>query len=129
MTFDILSLHGTHYQDKMDSVFLKSEQGEMIILKDHTPIVLHIMEGYLELRQSDLTQVVYVKDATLELHDNALSVVSYEAQLAPSLEEAKTILEDRVKERTTLAKTENIDFSKLERDLFEYVKKAKAGKA
>lgn len=128
MKFNVLSLHGTHYEDEVDFILSKSEQGEMVILKDHMPMMFHINEGYLELRQQQNKQFVFLNDATLEFSDNELTVVSYEAQIGSSIEEAKETLEKRVKARTEEAKLENIDFSKLEKDLFDVLKKAKAGK-
>jgi len=128
MKFHVLSLHGTHYEDEVDFILSKSEQGEMVILKDHIPIMFHISEGYLELRQQQNKQFIYLSDATLEFSNNVLTVVSYEAEIGSSLDEAKLTLEKRSKARTEEAKLENIDFSKLEKDLFDVLKKAKAGK-
>lgn len=128
MTFDVLSLHGNHYQDTFDLVLIHSEQGEMVILKDHIPIMLHIKEGHLELRQQQTKQFIYLNQATIEFHDNHLTVVSYEAEIGNSVDEAKEVSLKRVKDRTEEAKSENIDFSKLEKDLFDYLKKTKAGK-
>ena len=128
MRFNVLSLHGTHYEDDVDFILIKSEQGEMVILKDHIPIMMHLSNGYLELRLQQNKQFVLLSDATLEFSDNVLTVISYEAQIGQSVEDAKSILKARIKERTDEAKLENIDFSKLEKDLFDVLKKAKAGK-
>ena len=50
MTFNVLSLHGVSYSDETDFNLIKGNDGELAILKNHIPIVLHIEEGFLELR-------------------------------------------------------------------------------
>ena len=50
MTFNVLSLHGVSYSDETDFILIKGNDGELAILKNHIPIVLHIEEGFLELR-------------------------------------------------------------------------------
>lgn len=128
MKFSVLSLQGTHYEDETDFILIKSDQGEMVILKDHIPVMMHINNGYLELRQQQNKEYIVLNDATLEFSDNTLTVVSYEAQIGKTVEDAKHTLEKLASERTNEAKRENIDFSKLEKDLFDVLKKAKAGK-
>ena len=127
MTFHVRALFGNTYEDQFDMAIIHSANGEYAILDNHLPIIDHIQEGYIELRQNDSTQFLYVLDATFEFNQHQLHVVATDAQLGKSIESAKQTLDDTKLQRLQVAKAENIDFSKLEKDLFDYVKKAKSG--
>jgi F-type H+-transporting ATPase subunit epsilon len=127
MTFHVRALYGNQYEDQFDMAIIHSASGEYAILDNHLPIIDHIQEGYIELRLNDSTQFLYVMDATFEFNQHKLHVVATDAQLSKNVESAKKTLEDTKSQRLQVAKAENIDFSKLEKDLFDYVKKAKSG--
>ena len=126
MTFNVLSLHGVSYSDETDFILIKGNDGELAILKNHIPIVLHIEEGFLELRLRKNKQYVYLKQALIEFKNNQLEVLSFEAQIGKSQEEAKSLISKVIKEREDIAKKDNIDYFKLEKDLFEQIKKVGA---
>tara|TARA_B100002019_G_C21272661_1_gene603292 strand:+ start:3934 stop:4332 length:399 start_codon:yes stop_codon:yes gene_type:complete len=126
MTFNVLSLHGVSYSDETDFILIKGNDGELAILKNHIPIVLHIEEGFLELRLKKNKQYVYLKQALIEFKDNQLEVLSFEAQIGKSQEEARSLISKVIKEREDIAKKDNIDYFKLEKDLFEQIKKVGA---
>jgi F-type H+-transporting ATPase subunit epsilon len=126
MTFNVLSLHGVSYSDETDFILIKGNDGELAILKNHIPIVLHIEEGFLELRLKKNKQYVYLKQALIEFKNNQLEVLSFEAQIGKSQEEAKSLISKVIKEREDIAKKDNIDYFKLEKDLFEQIKKVGA---
>jgi F-type H+-transporting ATPase subunit epsilon len=126
MTFNVLSLHGVSYSDETDFILIKGNDGELAILKNHIPIVLHIEEGFLELRLKKNKQYVYLKQALIEFKNNQLEVLSFEAQIGKSQEEARSLLSKVIKEREDIAKKDNIDYFKLEKDLFEQIKKVGA---
>ena len=126
MTFNVLSLHGVSYSDETDFILIKGNDGELAILKNHIPIVLHIEEGFLELRLKKNKQYVYLKQALIEFKNNQLEVLSFEAQIGKSQEEAKSLISKVIKERENIAKKDNIDYFKLEKDLFEQIKKVGA---
>lgn len=126
MTFNVLSLHGVSYSDETDFILIKGNDGELAILKNHIPIVLHIEEGFLELRLKKNKQYVYLKQALIEFKNNQLEVLSFEAQIGKSQEEARSLILKVIKEREDIAKKDNIDYFKLEKDLFEQIKKVGA---
>jgi F-type H+-transporting ATPase subunit epsilon len=126
MTFNVLSLHGVSYSDETDFILIKGNDGELAILKNHIPIVLHIEEGFLELRLKKNKQYVYLKQALIEFKNNQLEVLSFEAQIGKSQEEARSLISKVIKEREDIAKKDNIDYFKLEKDLFEQIKKVGA---
>ena len=87
---------------------------------------MHIEEGFLELRLKKNKQYVYLKQALIEFKNNQLEVLSFEAQIGKSQEEARSLLSKVIKEREDIAKKDNIDYFKLEKDLFEQIKKVGA---
>ena len=98
MTFNVLSLHGVSYSDETDFILIKGNDGELAILKNHIPIVLHIEEGFLELRLKKNKQYVYLKQALIEFKNNQLEVLSFEAQIGKSQEEARSLISKVIKE-------------------------------
>ena len=127
MTFHVTSLHGNKYQDNFDMAIIKSASGEYAILDNHLPIMDHIPIGIIELRLNGVSQYVYVIDATIAFSNHILEVTSSDAQIGNSAEQAKKVLDENTHARMQLAKAENIDFSKLEKDLYEFIKQAKSG--
>ena len=81
-------MHGVSYSDETDFILIKGNDGELAILKNHIPIVLHIEEGFLELRLKKNKQYDYLKQALIEFKNNQLEVLSFEAQIGKSQEEA-----------------------------------------
>jgi F-type H+-transporting ATPase subunit epsilon len=128
MTFHVTSLHGVTYEDQFDMAILKSSDGEYAILDNHLPIIDHIHIGFIELRSSEQRQFIYLIDATMNFHEHRLEIVSSDAQIGKTVEQAKSILEETKAARLQLAKAENIDFSKLEKDLFDFIQQAKSGR-
>ena len=128
MNIDIKSVFGDHIVKEVDYVVIKYQDGEIAILKDHIPILLSIEEGYIRLQQEDDVWICYVLQGFLEFSNNTLTLAAYDISVAKTLEEAKEELLEDKKIREQQAKEENVDFSKLERDLYNHLKEAKAGK-
>jgi F-type H+-transporting ATPase subunit epsilon len=106
---------------------IKSSVGEYAILDNHLPIIDHIEIGTIELRKEETVLFLYVLDATIEFNNHEFQIVCSDAQIGTSEEEAIRVLKETKESRLQFAKSENIDFSKLEKDLYEFVKKAKSG--
>lgn len=128
MKIDIKSVFGDHINQEVDYVVVKYQDGEIAILKDHIPILLSIEEGYIRLQKESEVSIVYILQGFLEFSNNTLTVASYDISIAKTLEEAKESLLADKNVREQQAKEENVDFSKLERDLYNYLKATKAGK-
>lgn len=129
MKVDIKSVFGDHIHQDVDYVVITYQDGEIAILKDHIPILLSIEEGYIRLQSEAEVFICYVLQGFLEFSNNTLTIAAYDISVDDTLEKAKASLLNDKKQREQLAKEENVDFSKLERDLFNHLKNAKAGKA
>lgn len=127
MKFEVLTQQGKTYQDEIEYVVIKNQEGELAILEDHIPIILYVLEGYLKFVQDKNVSYVVVEQAVIEFKDNLLTVLALEAQIGQTLDKANDAFNNMKKEKLELTKKENIDFSKQERDLKENIKKSKAG--
>jgi F-type H+-transporting ATPase subunit epsilon len=127
MTFTILTKEGVHRSGETDYVVLKNREGEMAILNDHIPIIVHIDSGHLKFVSDDTVMHTVVESAVVEFKDNRLSVVALDAITGDTLEDATRTFEDARRERLEKTKRENVDFSDLERELKENIRKSKAG--
>jgi F-type H+-transporting ATPase subunit epsilon len=127
MKFEVLTQQGKTYQDEIEYVVIKNQEGELAILEDHIPIILYVLEGYLKFVQDKNISYVVVEQAVIEFKDNLLTVLALEAQIGQTLEKANEAFSKMKKEKLEHTKKENIDFSKQERDLKENIKKSKAG--
>ncbi len=126
MIFKVLTQDGETYTDDFDFALIKNQDGELAILKDHIPIILHIYDGYIKFVQTKQEVFVVVEQGVLEFSKNELTVLALEAQIGPTLERAKAAFDHMKKEKLEMTKKENVDFSKLEHDLRENIKKGKA---
>lgn len=127
MKFEVLTQQGKTYQDEIEYVVIKNQEGELAILEDHIPIILYVLEGYLKFVRGQNISYVVVEQAVVEFKDNLLTVLALEAQIGQTLVKANDAFNKMKKEKLELTKKENVDFSKQERDLKENIKKSKAG--
>ncbi len=128
MKVDIKSVFGDHIHQDVDYVVITYQDGEIAILKDHIPILLSIEEGYIRLQSEAEVFICYVLQGFLEFSNNTLTIAAYDISVSKTLDEAKEALLADKNVREQQAKEENVDFSKLERDLYNYLKATKAGK-
>ncbi|MBE0701160.1 MAG: ATP synthase F1 subunit epsilon [Acholeplasmataceae bacterium] len=127
MIFKVLTQRGRSYQDEIEYVTIKNREGELGILKDHIPIIVHITEGYLKFVQDKSESFLVVEQAVVEFKENELTVLALEAQIGATYDKAKKAFDQAKKEKLEMTKRENIDFSKQERELKENIGKSKAG--
>lgn len=127
MKFKVLTQQGQTYQDEIEYVVVKNQEGELAILEDHIPIILHVLEGYLKFVQDKNESFLVVEQAVVEFKKNLLTVLALEAQIGKTLENARDAFDKMKKEKLEITKRENIDFSKQERELKENITKSKAG--
>lgn len=126
MIFKVLTQEGKTFTDNFEFALIKNQDGELAILKDHIPIILHINDGYVRFSQAKEDLFVVMEQAVLEFKQNELTVLALEAQLGPTLERAKHAFDQMKKDKLEETKKENVDFSKLEHELRENIKKGKA---
>ena len=126
MIFKVLTQEGKTYTDEVNYAVVKNQDGELAILKDHVHIILHINEGYVKFVKEKQEVFVVLEQAILEFNHNELTVLALEAQLGPTLERARHAFIEMQKEKLEETRKENVDFSKLENELRENIKKGKA---
>lgn len=127
MIFKVLTQLGETHQDEIEYAVIKSEDGEMAIMKDHIPILLHVFHGHLKFVQKKEEIFMVVEQAVIEFKNNELTILALEAQIGKTLEKAQHAFEKMKKDKLELTKQENVDFSKLEKELKENIKKSRAG--
>lgn len=126
MIFKVLTQEGKSFSDEVEYAVIKNQDGELAILEDHIPIILHINEGHIKFVKGKEQIFVVLEQAVLEFSHNNLTVLALEAQVGPTFERAKQAFLNMKKEKLEATKKENIDFSKLEKELRENIKKGKA---
>jgi F-type H+-transporting ATPase subunit epsilon len=127
MIFSVLTQEGKTYQDEIDYVILKNEDGELGILNDHIPIIIQMREGYLKFVKGKNESFMVVEQGVVEFKNNLLTILALEAQIGATFDKAKAAFDQMKKDKLELTKKENIDFSKQERELKENITKSKAG--
>lgn len=127
MIFKVLTQQGKVLTDDIDFAVVKSQDGEAGILDNHVPIVISVREGHVKLEKGNQTTYLVLEQALVEFRDHVLSILALEAQIGQTLEQAKRAFDTMKKEKLEVTKKENIDFSKLEKELKDNIMKSKAG--
>jgi F-type H+-transporting ATPase subunit epsilon len=127
MKFSILTAEGKTFSDEIDYIVIHNEDGEVAILKDHIPIIIHIRSGHLKCVIGNHLKFAIIEQGILEFKDNQVSVLALDAEMGNTLEVTKVSFEKMKKDKLELTKKENIDLSKQERELKENIQKSKAG--
>ncbi len=127
MRFSLVTEAGLNYQDDIDYIVVKNQDGELAILKDHIPIIVPIHQGHLKCVKGNQNIYAIIEQGVLEFKDNVVSVLSLEAEIGDELVGTKEAFLKMKKDKLELTKRENIDFSKQERELKENIQKSKAG--
>lgn len=107
-----------------DEIVFIGEEGEYGILKDHSPVVLFSRTGYLKYNQS----FIYFTDGILKFINNKAILLASLATISETKEDALlkyNELSDSIKKESEI---ELVDFSKLERDLLDNIKKGSPSK-
>jgi F-type H+-transporting ATPase subunit epsilon len=129
MIYRILTKEGLLDSGEITYVVIKNKDGELAILEDHIPIIVHVDRGMIKLVSVERTWFLVLEGAVVEFKENRLSVLALEAKAGTTLENAHETFESAKHKRLEKTKRENIDFSDLERELKENIKKSKAGSA
>jgi len=127
MKFSVLTAEGKSFNDDIDYIVIHNEDGEMAILKDHIPIIVQIKSGYLKCVTNSHLKFAIIEQGILEFKDNECSILALDAEMGDTLGSTRTSFEKMKKDKLELAKKENIDLSKQERELKENIQKSKAG--
>ncbi len=127
MIFKVLTQQGKVLSDEIDFAVVKSQDGEVGILDHHIPIVISVKFGHVKLELKNQVTYLVIEQALVEFRDHVLSILALDAQIGQTLEQAKAAFDAMKREKLELTKKENIDFSKLEKELKENIMKSKAG--
>lgn len=127
MIISIATHQGTLYNDTVDYIVVKNQDGEFAIMNDHTPIICVINEGYVKLVLDNNEAYVAVCNGVLEFHNNYVNVLAQEAQIGKTASSAIQHIHDERNERLEINRKESSDYAQMERELRENLKNAKAG--
>ncbi|MDY0074268.1 MAG: hypothetical protein WC992_01455 [Acholeplasmataceae bacterium] len=127
MIFKLLTQQGKTMTDEIDFALIKSQDGEVGILDNHIPIVISVKHGHIKLEKGDQQTFIVLEQAIVEFRSQILSILALEAQMGQTLDHAKRAFDLMKKEKLEETKKENVDFSKLEKELKENIMKSKAG--
>lgn len=118
---------GKMYDEEIDYLVVKNEDGEYAILKNHIPDISIIPEGYVKLVRGNLEYYVAVINGVLEFKNNECVVLSQEAHIGTDVETAmRNIMEIR-HQRLEENKKINIQMTEQEKELARNIKDSKAG--
>ncbi len=124
----IVSTHqGNLYNEEVDYVVVRNDDGEFGILKDHIPVMAVINEGYVKLVRGKDEFYIVIISGILEFHDNEVSVLAQEAHIGRDSNSAKLHLEQIRKERLEQNRKEQVDLTQKEKELRDHLKTTKAG--
>ena len=127
MKIAISTHQGSLYNDIVDYVVVSAQDGEFAILKDHAPIISVIDDGDVKLVLNENEAFVALRASVLEFHDNVLSILAQEAHIGSTAKSAKEHLDELRKSRLETNRKESADFTQMEKELRESLKKSRAG--
>ncbi|GEM_PF-209702 len=119
---------GILFQEEVEMVIFRNNEGEQAILQNHIPIVVTLNPGYVRLQRNNETLYVTVVGGFLEFSNNVVNVIAQEAEVGRDHENALKHLAELRKRRLEENKKRNIDFTRAEREIREELKKIKASK-
>ncbi len=125
----VVSTHqGVLYNEEVDYVVVHSDtDGEYAVLKDHVPVVSVMDTGYVKLVKGKDEFYVVIQSGIFEFNNNEAVVLVQEAIIGRTAEAAKENLEKIRKERLEKNRQESTDFTQMEKELRENIKKSGAG--
>ena len=125
----IVSTHqGVIYDEEVDYIVVHDQNdGEYAMLSNHIPVVSVLDSGHIKLVKDNESLYIALLSGIVEFHDNTATVLVQEAQAGKTLESAKEHLLDLRKERLDKNRQESSDFTKMEKELADNIKKSKTG--
>lgn len=106
----------------------KNEDGEVGVLKDHVPIILLGKKGFLKVKyENKKEEYISYKNGIFKFYKNDAILLASIAAKGDNITESDNLLNEIMLEKKRVNQKEQIDFSKLERELLENIKNGKAG--
>lgn len=109
----------------VDSIVVNGDNGQIGILTNRLPIITKISNGYIKINGSEVKYASIV-NGVIDFQDNVAMVVSQDAAIANSYDEAISVIKKRNEEIAKLNKQKNVDFVEAEKELFKNIKESKA---
>ncbi len=128
MKIVIATHQGQLYNDEVDYVVIRNQEGEFSILRNHIPIVSIIIDGYVKLVLGKDQYYVVIINGIAEFKNNELNVLAQEAHIGRDAGSAKEHLIAIRKERLEENRRQTVDLTEKEKELRENIKKARAGR-
>lgn len=124
----IISTHqGKMYDEEVDYIVVKSQDGEFAIMRNHIPVVAVIASGYIKLNLNSQELFVAIENGILEYSQNKVEVIAQAAHIGRDKESAMRHLKDILKERLNSNRQSNIDSIQKEKEILDNLRKTKAG--
>ena len=118
----VVTPNGEIANGETDYIAAKIDTGEIGFLKDHSPMIARISDGYVSFNDT----YIAIYGGILDLNNNVMNVVCQYAIEANSLEDAHKKLNEIRNERLQENKRKMVDFALQERELIKNIKEAKA---
>ena len=124
----LVSPKGKLIDDSFEIVVAKGDLGEVGILENRTPIIIKITDGYVKATNDKETIYAAISNGILDNSNSIITVVSEEASLGKTYEEAKNALNEAREKQKLANRAKKIDFVEAEKELAKAIKDAKASK-
>ncbi|WP_025725377.1 hypothetical protein [Acholeplasma granularum] len=127
MKIEVIGQQGTKYKENIDYAVVLKKSGEFAILDKHIQTITTLNNEFIKLVSGELIFYLYVQSGAVVYKDRMLKVYALNAALDKTMEKAKELVMRIEKEISEKIKKQNIDYSKLEKDLREQISNARAG--
>ncbi len=111
-------------EDTTEFVVVKTDEGEIGFLKDHTPLIGKISNGFCRLND----YVVAIKNGILDFNNNVCNIICQDSYKASTYDEAIKLMEKRSLDNLNKSKMKLVDFTEAEKDLVKSIKEASLGR-
>ena len=127
MRITISTHQGKLYDEEIDYIVCKNEDGEFAILKNHAPIIATLQIGTIKMVLGDQSLYVAINNGMLEFKDNHANVIAQGAFVGREVESARVHLNEFIEERLEKNRKATVEMTQKERDLYNNIKKTGAG--
>ncbi len=125
----VVTPKGELINDTYEMVVAKGDLGEVGILEDRLPIILRITNGFVKGVNDKKTIFAAISNGILDNSNNVVTVVSEEAQLGDTYEDAYNLLIQTRENIKNSNRNKKIDFVEAEKELAKAIKDSKASQA
>ncbi len=128
MKITISTHQGKLYDEEVDYIVCKNEDGEFAILKNHAPIISTVQIGTIKLVLGEQSLYVAINNGMLEFKNNHANIIAQGAFVGRDKESAREHLNEFIEERLEKNRKATVEMTQKERDLYNSIKKTGAGR-